>query len=587
MGVEEALENGTQLEPEREETTPLLDYQVGVEGQYTEDGSVDIHGRPALRHGSGSWRASVILMGVECFESLAYYGISTNLVMYIGKTLHQGNASIAASITTWIGTSYFTPFLGALIADSCWGRYKTIFVSTLIFLLGMIIVTLSAFIWSLKPSSYEGISCPSEAKKLLFFSGLYLVAFGSGGLKSSLLPMGADQFEEGNTIEMEKKGSFFNWFYIFGNFGALLSSTFVIWIEEYIDWALGFGIATLFMALAVGGFLLGTSIYRLHKPSGSPLTRLFHVVIASLKKTSMEVPIDSSELYEVWDKKSTVLGSRKLVHTDEFRFLDKAAIISASDVKNGIEYHPWRLCTVTQVEELKIILRLVPIWLTSVIYFAAYSQMYTTFIEQGGMMDTRIGPLSVPPATLFAFEVLSVVLLVLIYDTSISIIRKRFTDNKGGITELQRMGIGRLLIIISMALAALLERKRLESVNGGKSMSITWQLPQYFILGASEVFNGIGQLEFFYNQAPDTMRSMCIAFSLLTMSLGSYLSTLIVAIVSVLTNKGGQTGWIPDNLNDGHLDYFFWALASASALNFVAYLACAKNYRLKKVIVED
>ncbi|RWR89679.1 protein NRT1/ PTR FAMILY 8.3-like protein isoform X1 [Cinnamomum micranthum f. kanehirae] len=302
----------------------------------------------------------------------------------------------------------------------------------------MIIVTLSAFIWSLKPSSYEGISCPSatEAKKLVFFSRLYLIAFGSGGLKSSLLPIGADKFEEGNPIEMENKESFFNWFYFFGNFGALLSSTFVIGIEEYINWALGFGIATLLMALAIGGFLFGTSIYRLHKPSGSPLNRLLHVLIESLKRMSLDVPIDSSELYEAWDKNSTCLGSRKLVHTDEFRLLDKAATISASDVKNGIEHYPWRLCTVTQVEELKIILRLVPIWLTSIIYFAAYSQMYTTFIEQGGMIDTRIGPFSVPPASLFAFEVLSVMILVLIYDTSVATIRKRFTDNKCGITEL-------------------------------------------------------------------------------------------------------------------------------------------------------
>ncbi|RWR89680.1 protein NRT1/ PTR FAMILY 8.3 [Cinnamomum micranthum f. kanehirae] len=137
-----------------------------------------------------------------------------------------------------------------------------------------------------------------------------------------------------------------------------------------------------------------------------------------------------------------------------------------------------------------------------------------------------------------------------------------------------------------MALAASLERKRLESVHSGKSMSITWKLPQYIVLAASEVFNIIGHLEFFYNQTPDTMRSMCIALSFLTISLGSYLSTLIVAIVSV-TTRGGQTGWIPDDLNNGHLDYFFWTLASVTALNFVAYLACAKSYRVKKVLVED
>lgn len=186
----------------------------------------------------------------------------------------------------------------------------------------MIIVTLSATISSLKPPSCEGFSCPSanEAKKMVFFSGLYLVAFGSGGLKSSLLPMGADQFEDGNPIEMEKKGSFFNWFYLSINVGALLSSTFIVWIEENVDWALGFGIATLFMTLAVVSFLFGTPVYRLQKPSGSPLKRLLQVAIASIKKRSLEVPVNSSELFEAWDENSIVLGSRKLAHTDEFRY---------------------------------------------------------------------------------------------------------------------------------------------------------------------------------------------------------------------------------------------------------------------------
>lgn len=186
----------------------------------------------------------------------------------------------------------------------------------------MIIVTLSASITFLKPPSCEGFSCPSanEAQKLVFFSGLYLVAFGSGGLKTSLLPMGADQFEDGNPIEMEKKGSFFNWFYFSVNVGALLSSTSIVWIEENVGWALGFGISTVFMTISIGSFLFGTPIYRLQKPNGSPLKRLLQVAIASFKNRSLEVPVNNSELYEAWDEKSSALGSRKLVHTDEFRY---------------------------------------------------------------------------------------------------------------------------------------------------------------------------------------------------------------------------------------------------------------------------
>lgn len=78
--------------------------------------------------------------------------------------------------------------------------------------------------------------------------------------------------------------------------------------------------------------------------------------------------------------------------------------MSALDFKEGGVYSPWRLCTVTQVEELKILLRLFPIWVASIVYSIAYAQMYTTFVEQGKAMNTKIGCFSIPPASLFAGE---------------------------------------------------------------------------------------------------------------------------------------------------------------------------------------
>ncbi|KAF7017029.1 hypothetical protein CFC21_030528, partial [Triticum aestivum] len=98
---------------------------------------------------------------------------------------------------------------------------------------------------------------------------------------------------------------------------------------------------------------------------------------------------------------------------------------------------------------------------------------------------------------------------------------------------------------------------------------IFWQVPQYFIVGAAEVFTFVGQIEFFYDQSPDAMRSMGSALSLTSNALGNYLSTLLVVIVTAISTRNGGLGWIPDdNLNRGHLDYFYWVLAVLSALNF-------------------
>lgn len=239
------------------------------------------------------------------------------------------------------------------------------------------------------------------------------------------------------------------------------------------------------------------------------------------------------------------------------------------------------------MEELKILLRLLPIWVTGIFYSAAYSQINTTFIQQGSAMNTKIGSFSIPPASLCSFEVMCVMAWVLCYNKIIVPITRSYIGNGKGLSQLQRMGIGRFLIILTMATAAFVEARRLESAKAGKSISIAWQLPQYFIIAGSEVFALITQLEFFYGQAPDTMKSMCTAIALLTISLGYYLSSLIVTLVALVTTTGGSPGWISGDLNSGHLDYYFLVLTGLCTFNFAAYLAFARSYTLKKVMVDN
>ncbi|RWW30634.1 hypothetical protein GW17_00004780, partial [Ensete ventricosum] len=154
-----------------------------------------------------------------------------------------------------------------------------------------------------------------------------------------------------------------------------------------------------------------------------------------------------------------------------------------------------------------------------------------------------------------------VMVWVFIYNKIIAPAVQRCSASGAGLSNLQRMGVGRFTMIISMTTAAIVETKRLQSIKNGQTMSIAWQLPQYFIISGSEVFNYITQLEFFYAQAPDTMRSICTSFALLSTALGNYLSSLIITFVSLVTASGGKPGWIPDDLNKGHLDYYFYSLA--------------------------
>ncbi|XP_050215050.1 protein NRT1/ PTR FAMILY 8.1-like [Mercurialis annua] len=557
---------------------------------YAQDGTVDFKGNPANKKETGHWKACRFILGTECCERLAYYGMSTNLVNYLQERLHMGNVTASNTVTNWSGTCYITPLIGAFLADAYWGRYGTIATFVMVYICGMTLLTISAAAPGLKPICDNNNSChPKTMQVVLTYIALYFIALGTGGIKPCVSSFGADQFDEMDDDEKKKKSSFFNWFYLSINVGALVASSVLVWIQMNVGWGWGFGIPTVAMAVAVVFFFLGGKQYRRQKPGGSPITRIIQVIVASCRKSKVQVPDDKSLLYEIEDEESHIQGSRKLEHTDKFKFFDKAAVVETqSDIKEPT--NPWMLCTVTQVEELKSVIRLLPVWASGIVFATVYSQMNTMFVLQGNTMDQHMGPnFKIPSASLSLFDTLSVIFWAPVYDRLIVKYARKYTGNERGFTQLQRMGIGLVISIFSMIVAGVLEVVRLGYVHKHNfydleyiPMSIFWQVPQYFLIGCAEVFFFIGQMEFFYDQAPDAMRSLCSALSLTTVALGNYLSTVLVTIVTKATTSHRKLGWIPDNLNRGHLDHFYWLLAILSLLNFLVYLVIAKWYIYKK-----
>ncbi|XP_054796242.1 protein NRT1/ PTR FAMILY 8.1-like [Prosopis cineraria] len=560
---------------------------------FTKDGTVDFRGNPANKKKTGTWKACPFILGNECCERLAYYGMSTNLVLYFKNRLHEHSATASKNVSNWSGTCYITPLIGAFLADAYLGRYWTIATFSIIYVIGMTLLTLSASVPGIKPACHGEDNChATDGQSAVCFIALYLIALGTGGIKPCVSSYGADQFDDADEVEKEHKSSFFNWFYFSINIGALIASSLLVWIQDNVGWGWGFGIPAVTMAIAVVSFFSGTRLYRNQKPGGSPLTRICQVIVASIRKYKVKVPEDESLLYEIADTESVIQGSRKLDHSKGLSFFDKAAVPEQSDsVKSPA--NPWRLCTITQVEELKAIIRLLPVWATGIIFATVYGQMSTLFVLQGATMDTHVGNSSfkIPPASLSIFDTLSVIFWVPVYDQIIVPVARKFTGHKNGLTQLQRMGIGLFISIFSMLSAGVLELIRLRIVRRHNyyeleqiPLSIFWQVPQYFIIGCAEVFTFIGQLEFFYEQAPDAMRSLCSALSLLTVAFGQYLSSLLVTIVTNVSTKNGSPGWIPDNLNYGHIHYFFWLLAVLSVLNLIAYFLVARIYKYKRPV---
>jgi len=101
------------------------------------------------------------------------------------------------------------------------------------------------------------------------------------------------------------------------------------------------------------------------------------------------------------------------------------------------------------------------------------------------------------------------------------------------------------------------------------------------LIGLGEVFASIGQLEFFYDQAPDGMRSIGTALFSATTALGAYLGTFLINMTTKYAVRHGHQAWINNFLSLGHMDYYFWLLAILSGINFIVFLYFAHIYQYK------
>ncbi|KAL3738811.1 hypothetical protein ACJRO7_020216 [Eucalyptus globulus] len=342
------------------------------------------------------------------------------------------------------------------------------------------------------------------------------------------------------------------------------------------------------MIVAYLSLLSGTTRDRHFKPpAGNPISRFSQVVMASIRKMSLEVPRNGKGLYETGEGDD---GSRKIRHTDDFRFLDRAAVITGDAVhtlNRGEIPDPWHLCTVTQVEEAKCILRLIPVWLCTVISSVIFVPMLALFVEQGAAMDTTRSGFHVPPASMTVFNIVSTFAFVILYSKLVvpAFVKLTKRDPKPH-TELQRIGIGLAIAIVSLVIAGLVEQRRLRHAGSGEtsSLSIFWQVPQYVLLGVSEASAYVAQMEFFTSQSPDGLKSIGVGLSMASLALGCY-AFLLTLVTDMTTRKRGR-GWVPPNLNDGHLDRFFLS-AVLTLANLSIFAARAKRYKNIAMVKRD
>ncbi|ONK79964.1 uncharacterized protein A4U43_C01F12320 [Asparagus officinalis] len=217
----------------------------------------------------------------------------------------------------------------------------------------------------------------------------------------------------------------------------------------------------------------------------------------------------------------------------------QAIVVSSGEMNPSS--NRWRLCTVTQVEEFKCVIRLIPIFITTIALSVSYSQVSTFFMSQSTIMNRNIGEKIVPPGMVVLFISLNPFIIIPIY----------------------------VCIIVPFLKA----------------------------------FAYVGQLEFFYDQSSQGTRSITSALFLSQSAVAHFLSGCIVKGINRLTGGakeavahflsgcivkginrltgGAKEGWLRNDLNKSRLDYFYWILCAINAVNLVFYLWAAYVYKGK------
>ncbi|KAL0351302.1 UNVERIFIED_CONTAM: protein NRT1/ PTR FAMILY 5.10 [Sesamum calycinum] len=503
-----------------EAEVPLLDDVV--------NGAVDFKGRPAVRSKSGCWKSASFILGTGLAERFAYYGISCNLVSFLTKKLGQPAATAAAQLNAWYGISSLLPILGAFVADSFAGRFRTVIVACVLYILALGFLSLSASLSSHSSkctTASENVGCfPTELWNIFFFFSLYLISFAQGGLSPCAQAFGADQFDEEDEY------------------------------EKNVGWELGFGIPAIAMCLALVLFLSGSMTYRFRVNSDGRNTfvRINRVLVRAAKNwkaAAVAISVDEEGQH----------------NSAQFRFLDKALLTPDGSIDETI-------CNVKDVEYTKAILRLVPIWFSSLAYAIVFAQPSTLFTKQASTIDLHLTPsFKLPAASLqMLFLTGSVPIFLPLYDRVFVPITRAITKKPSGISTLQRIGTGFVLSLISITSAALVEQKRLALAR------------EYELV---DMPNAMIPIKLFYDQVPGELKSIGLAMYLSILGVGSLLSSFLVSTVQELTSRNGQGGWFADNLNRAHLDYFYWLLAGLCAAELTAFLYFAKYFIYKRTSV--
>nr|GMD69415.1 protein NRT1/ PTR FAMILY 2.6-like [Ipomoea batatas] len=528
---------------------------------------------PTRENRKGGWITFPFMLVTTGGLMLGGAGWMSNLVVYLINTYHVQKID-AVQISTLIHAFFnLFPLFAAIIADSFFSCFTVIWIFGFTSLLGTVVLTSSTIISSLKPpecpEGTQSSSCtPTKLQFAALYAALTLATVGLGGIRSSISTMGANQFRK-----QKHQGIFFNWYFITSYMAHVIAQTVLVYVEDNVSFKCGFIICVVANSIGLIAFLSGTRFYSFANPKGSPFTTLARVFVASVHKRNLEIPEETNvDCFFIGDdEKHPYHGPPSTA----FKFLNRAAVKSDGDVNsNGLVEKPWRICTVQQVEDLKSLLKMIPVWTTGIILLVPIGALLSFTVVQAMTMDRHIGKkFQIPPGSMNVVVLFSCTIAIALVDRLLYPAWKKIAGKP--LTPLQKIGVGHVVTVLGMAASALVEYKRRNAANSAVGpISVLWLIPPLLFMGVAEAFHYPVTAQFYYQEFPANLKNMATALSAVLIAIALYVASLIIELIRHVT------AWLPNNdINKGRLDYVFWVMFGLGLLNYGYFLACASAYK--------
>ncbi|XP_028627404.1 solute carrier family 15 member 1 [Grammomys surdaster] len=474
----------------------------------------------------------------EFCERFSYYGMRALLVLYFRNFLNWDDDLSTAIYHTFVALCYLTPILGALIADSWLGKFKTIISLSIVYTIGQAVISVSS-INDLTDHDHNGTPDSLPVHVALSMIGLALIALGTGGIKPCVSAFGGDQFEEG---QEKQRNRFFSIFYLAINAGSLISTiiTPILRVQQcgihsqQACYPLAFGVPAALMAVSLIVFVLGSRMYKKFQPQGNIMGKVAKCIGKTLpvfpsgNQVQIKVlNIGNNDMTVYFPGENVTLA--QMSQTDTFMTFDIDKLTSINVSSSGssgvatvapqFEQGQRHTLLVWDPSEYLVVndgLNQKPEKGENGIRFVnTLNEMIT--IEMSGKVYENVTSHS---ATNYQFFLSG---------------EKHYTINTTEVapncpTDFKSSNLdfgSAYTYVIRRASDGCLEVKEFEDIPPN-TVNMALQIPQYFLLTCGEVVFSVTGLEFSYSQAPSNMKSVLQAGWLLTVAVGNII-VLIVA----------------------------------------------------------